>query len=826
MTIGLGIQIGVDPTQAVGGSRAAEDALGKTEAAGRKAQIATENLAGTFKRLADHQRAMAAEAARARAPVDGLASSFAKIGQLQIGQTLHATGKAFAGLTEQIKREQDALDAIHGPMKQYQQDLVTLDLLLKKGEISQAQHTAALARSRSSAGMANPMDAVSLGSVPSARNHMAGAGSAMMGVGIAAFAGKEILDLSDSYTNLENRLRGVAGSQANLNTLMDATKGVADRTRSDWGSTAESYVRLINATKQLGISQDRGLKITETLNMALQSSGASSSEAAAGTLQLMQGLSSGALAGDEFRSIAEQLPDLLDLFAKQMGVSRGELKKLGAEGKITADIVIKALESSATAIETKFNASTATASQQWTVLKNQLTETAGEVVQSTGVMSVLGDVVGGVGTAIKVFGGAVGVASDVLDALGPVGDGVKFMLESLFSPITATKKAIGALTEDVTSLALSYANAKSPMEAFAHGVFLGSDPVLKMTADLKALHDQLWRTHDPLMKMVDEFARLHGELTDRGRLSFGPGGFVDGLTSGLGRLNGAFNSDWGPTMFEKGLERIGFKAKTAKKAVDDFRDSLLRQQADEDTATAQGWADEQAEIEEWKEQDWGGSRSMIDVNKAPDGALNMADWLKKTRKEQADAEFNRAADPISNFDKAVRDLNDGAMQDLKTSAQSVGDALVDAFTGADFSAEKFLDSLSQMLLKMAVTRGINFAFGAAGLGGGATGFDSMVGGGRTPFLPGFATGGDAMIGGAGGTDSRLVMFRATPGESLHVRTPEQRQAAANSNRTRTIYYDMPGGGTAKFVTHDDFEELHLRSVERNAPAIRSRITGR
>lgn len=40
-------------------------------------------------------------------------------------------------------------------------------------------------------------------------------------------------------------------------------------------------------------------------------------------------------------------------------------------------------------------------------------------------------------------------------------------------------------------------------------------------------------------------------------------------------------------------------------------------------------------------------------------------------------------------------------------------------------------------------------------------------------LPGFATGGSFTVGGSGGTDTSLVAFRATPGETVHVTTPMQ-----------------------------------------------------
>ena len=50
-------------------------------------------------------------------------------------------------------------------------------------------------------------------------------------------------------------------------------------------------------------------------------------------LQLTQGLASGQLQGDEFRSIAENAPMIENIIAKSMGVSRGELKELASEGQ-------------------------------------------------------------------------------------------------------------------------------------------------------------------------------------------------------------------------------------------------------------------------------------------------------------------------------------------------------------------------------------------------------------------------------------------------------------------------------------------------------------
>jgi hypothetical protein len=63
-----------------------------------------------------------------------------------------------------------------------------------------------------------------------------------------------------------------------------------------------------------------------------------------------------------------------------------------------------------------------------------------------------------------------------------------------------------------------------------------------------------------------------------------------------------------------------------------------------------------------------------------------------------------------------------------------------------------------------ITGALGFGQVAQGLGGG---------------FPVFASGGALTVGGAGGTDSELVQFMATPGERVYVLTPEQQRQKDN-----------------------------------------------
>lgn len=222
--------------------------------------------------------------------------------------------------------------------------------------------------------------ASAFGGLPEVIGHLGLAGSAIGGmVGGLVSAGNALvgfhvamLQMNDGLIMMRNRLRTVTDSQLELGFAMNNTKSLANRTLTDWKTTIDVYVRMANATRELGLTTDHTMRLTETLSKMFQTSGRSAGESSAAMLQLSQALGSGTLQGDEFRSLAENAPKLLEVFARQMGVTRGELKELGSEGKITTDIMIKGLDSMAAATDKSFASMERTYAQKVQPMLNEL----------------------------------------------------------------------------------------------------------------------------------------------------------------------------------------------------------------------------------------------------------------------------------------------------------------------------------------------------------------------------------------------------------------------------------------------------------------------
>jgi len=201
------------------------------------------------------------------------------------------------------------------------------------------------------------------------------------------FAIKKVAELADSYVNLQNRLRIVTKGTADLKAVTEELFQVADETRSSYEGTAELFTRVSIATKNLGRSQREVINFTRTLNKAVILSGTTAKEARNGIIQLSQGLASGALRGDELRSVLEQLPKVSDAISTAMGITRGELRKMGEAGKISADIIIDAMAKAADQIDKDFATTIPTISQAFTQLTNQIIKLLGEVNEGSGIFS-------------------------------------------------------------------------------------------------------------------------------------------------------------------------------------------------------------------------------------------------------------------------------------------------------------------------------------------------------------------------------------------------------------------------------------------------------
>jgi tape measure domain-containing protein len=178
------------------------------------------------------------------------------------------------------------------------------------------------------------------------------------------------IQTADELATLNARLRLVTSSTEEFAAAQVKLFELAQRSRTELGETIRLYAQIASATKDAGVGQETLLQVVETINQAVQLSGASTQAAEAALVQLGQGLASGTLRGEELNSVLEQTPALADAIAKGMGITRDKLRKYGEEGKITAEQVIKALQKQRDEVAKQFQSLPLTVGQAVTQLGN------------------------------------------------------------------------------------------------------------------------------------------------------------------------------------------------------------------------------------------------------------------------------------------------------------------------------------------------------------------------------------------------------------------------------------------------------------------------
>lgn len=151
--------------------------------------------------------------------------------------------------------------------------------------------------------------------------------------------------------------------------IKQKTFTAAQSSGADYGAQLDSIAKLKMLTNGL-FNDNEAVKFTSTLDKAFKVSGTSAEEAKSAMFQLNQAMTSGKLQGDEFRSVMENAPILAQKIAESMGVSMGQLKKLGSDGKITSDVIKKAVLGSADDIEAKYNQMPLTFGKVWQQAQN------------------------------------------------------------------------------------------------------------------------------------------------------------------------------------------------------------------------------------------------------------------------------------------------------------------------------------------------------------------------------------------------------------------------------------------------------------------------
>ena len=173
----------------------------------------------------------------------------------------------------------------------------------------------------------------------------AGSGGLLAPLASGAFLQQTISGATD-LASQRKKLELLSSAYGEYDQVLKIVKTSADTFNKSQREATTEFANVFARLRPLGVSLKDIKGVYEGFNTVAVASGATSEASRIAFMQLSQAIGSGRLAGDEFRSVSEQIPGVLIPIAREMGVTVGELKELGSEGKITSDVIINALSGS------------------------------------------------------------------------------------------------------------------------------------------------------------------------------------------------------------------------------------------------------------------------------------------------------------------------------------------------------------------------------------------------------------------------------------------------------------------------------------------------
>lgn len=558
-----------------------------------------------------------------------------------------------------------------------------------------------------------------------------------------------ITKVADEFTNLQNKLRIVSDESNTVAQSWTRLMQIANNSYSTIDSTVDLYFRVAQAYKAWGESAEKAYQFTELFQKAAILSGSSMQTTSQAVYQFGQALNKGKLDGDEFRSVLEGLPYVANILQKSLGVTRAELYKMSAQGKISIDRVKEAFESAASTITQDWTKVTPTIGMAMNVLRSNWVDFVGEIQTSTGVFSGIAQVILLVANNFKLL--AVALAPVALSlaflagraGLGLVVIGFKDMAEALKLATAAQWLFNVAVSANPYVIAITIITAViAAIVYFREELGLTTEVLNNLWSTAVQVFTYIFTTLNPIGALLDIIVQQFGgwlavwEAIKSVAIEFGV--LVTGLFTSIAESASSLAQYMGEALAPVFIELSALAQNffgLVKDIFDTFKDLLTPAIVALEPAFKKVW-----------------------------------DYIEPT---------------LSRFLKILGDIYQGWINIANYIKISFFPIIKDAFEGWIIIIRKIIDFVSDLISALRTALSVARQLSGASPGGAAGGGGAHYG---AQFYAGeFASGGQFKVGGTNsGRDTTPVAFRAERGERVTVETKKQQRQADNANVTPSV----------------------------------------
>lgn len=213
-----------------------------------------------------------------------------------------------------------------------------------------------------------------------------------------AFSVREAVQFVDAATRIKNALRVVGLEGEALNKVYGQLYAAAQRNAAPLETLVTLYGRVARSQRELGVSSQQVMTFTENISILLRAGQTDADKASGALLQLSQALAGGTVRAEEFNSVLEGAPTIIQAAAlgiKEAGGSVGRLRQLMVDGRVSSRAFFEAVNIGAPLIAKQLEGSTYTIDQSMTRLRNAFTDVATRFNESSTATASLANAIDG-----------------------------------------------------------------------------------------------------------------------------------------------------------------------------------------------------------------------------------------------------------------------------------------------------------------------------------------------------------------------------------------------------------------------------------------------
>jgi len=237
---------------------------------------------------------------------------------------------------------------------------------------------------------------------------------------LAAFSINMLSSYADAWSDMQSRVGAAIKDMEAAPALMQRLVDVANASYSPLSQTVEIYGRNVAVLKDLGRNAAEAADFTESLNHMLVITATRGERAESVQNALSKAMAVGKLQADGLETVLANGGRVAEALASELGTTVSGLRKFASEGKITGEVIARAIIKPLETVREEAGAMTATLGDAFVILNNNVTAAIGTLDKATGTSAAVAS--------------AIILLAENLDILPPIIGGLAAMIATALTP--------------------------------------------------------------------------------------------------------------------------------------------------------------------------------------------------------------------------------------------------------------------------------------------------------------------------------------------------------------------------------------------------------